>query len=230
MQLTVDSNFIGFEIELTFDLGKVEKKLEAIFQTRLAQVFPSLGTIDFKMTNIEEEVDKFYRLFRFNLVELLRVLATDFDKLLVETVFNVANSSSLGLATPKGGYVWRPLTERYTVYKKKFNAQFQKELTSGMEHMLEIQIPKYTRYKIVIKAGFNIKSESQRIMVLANEFGSVNQPARPILLPLYDALFYGLSRDFVSYINERIYSKGDVTTAFKSLISERFWLNWWRVS
>lgn len=230
--MVLSSDFVGFvfRVNFVYDENSDAKRLRKEMDNVVRGVFGS--GFSFNLSEIEEPVKNTYRSFRDKMKKLLSIIIKDFEYDVNNALFNVPNNSTQTISVVGGkSFTWDPLAESTQRYKDKVGANVHKEYKHGFRNLFSVTIPSYTPYSIDIKAGFNVGSEKEAVKVYAGEVGAMreksSQPARPILEPLFGALYNGFETHFVREFNDVSNRYTDIREIFNVLIGSKVWQSWW---
>lgn len=228
-----------FSFTITFVNAIQTGKNKALSNLRKEFVKASQGLFDvtFDMNSINSKVEFAYKMIRREFNLLLDDISLYIDENVLPTFFdNTPNEAGriISLGIEGTTFTWEPL-KKNTIYKKKKygGSPFQKyykenEFKESLQALRGIGAPG----KIEIIIGFFGVDSGK---VLANEFGTVKgQPARPILEPIYDALYQGVKERLLPWL--RKYNRMPDSThhsiilALREFREARYYKSWFRVA
>lgn len=231
--LIYSADFVGFVFRISFayDESADSRRITKEVDNAVRGVFGSGYRLD--LSYIEDPIKDVYRGLRAGMKNLLEHIVNDFESDIESVLFNVGNSSSQQISVVGGGnFVWNPLAVSTIKQKERTTGSTTQKLNKGdMQNIFSINIPSHTLRSIDIKAGFNTKSPDDAAKVYANEFGSIRGkseiPSRPILEPLFRALYNGFEVHFMDEINNLSNKYTDIRKIFSALIATKVWQSWW---
>jgi hypothetical protein len=221
LQVINTGSFVGFDIVVYFSFSDAsvksfQEEVNAYSKGLLGSEYVmSVGVIESKLKNLYNSLRRYFTL-------LLNDIAEYFRNAVADEVFSVANTQSVDM----NGYVWKALDKRYVERKTKLGVMYQKEYARGLKHSFIVDVIPGSIHKVILRCGFEVDSIEEADKILANEFGSVHQPARPILEPMHDALYRGISTDLIPRISD-LTKYSDFKDAFRTILSEKPYKNWW---
>jgi len=244
-------NNVTFSFTITFinaiktGQNKVLNEIRKDFVTMTNGLFG----VTFNMASINSKVAFAYKMIRREFNLLLDDIALYIDEKVVPSFFNTPNASGNTIVLGTGGttFTWAPL-KKNTLYKKDkyggspFQKQFQQdEFLDSLQAIRSLGAPG----KIEIIVGFFDVDSGK---VLANEFGTLKnygnetnrygerkgQPPRPILEPIYDALYHGAKNRLLpwlrNYNNMPDSDQHSIVLGIRKFREMQYYKSWFRVA